>query len=305
MNKSFHYIYYICIGVIFLDRIRKLLEIDYLNSKGYSGKGIGIAVVDTGIYLHDDLKHSIVCFKDFVNNYKNIYDDNGHGTHVAGITSGNGKKSNGLYRGVSPGSKIIALKCLDKNGNGKVKNVLNGYKFIIENMNKYNIRIVNISVGSVDNPKDFENELLISKTEELWKKGLVVVAAAGNNGPQNYTVTAPGCARNIITVGASDDKSRKYSGRGPTKKCIIKPEIVCPGTGVMSCNNKNSYQRRSGTSMSAPIISGIIALMLEKNPNLKNKDIKKILHDTCRDLGLEKNQQGWGEIDIIKIFEYI
>lgn len=288
-----------------MDRIRRFLNVDYLYNNGITGRDIGIAVIDTGIFLHDDLRNNILCFKDFVNGYNNIYDDNGHGTHVAGIIAGNGKKSKGLYRGVSPGSKIIALKCLDKNGNGKVKNVIKGYDFIVENMHKYNIRIVNISVGSVDNPHDSENELLITKTEELWKKGLIVVAAAGNNGPGRFSITAPGCAGNIITVGASDDKSRKYSGRGPTNKCIIKPEIVCPGTGVMSCNNKNSYQRRSGTSMSSPIVAGIIALMLERNSKLKNKDIKKILHDTCKDLELDKNQQGWGEIDVKKIFEYL
>lgn len=288
-----------------MDRIRKILNIDHICNSGISGKDVGVAIIDTGVSKHQDLESSIVCFKDYVNNIDDIYDDNGHGSHVAGIIGGSGVKSSGLYKGVAPGCNLICIKCLDRHGNGKVNKVLNGFDFIINNKNKYNIRIVNISVGSVNNPLDEENELLIERTEKLWNEGLIVVAAAGNNGPRNNSVTAPGCAKNIITVGASDDKYRKYSGRGPTLKCIIKPEIVCPGTGVASCNNKNSYQKRSGTSMSAPIVSGIIALMLEKKPDLTNKDIKKLLHATGRDLGFDKNKQGWGEIDIIKLFKQI
>ena len=128
--------------------------------------------------------------------------------------------------------------------------------------------------------------------------------AAGNNGPDKGSVTAPGNAKSVITVGASDDnmvsgndRRKNYSGRGPTKICVVKPEIVCPGTGIISCNNKNGYSTKSGTSMAVPIVSGIVALMLESKPDLTNKEIKKKMYETAIDVGLPKNHQGWGEIN--------
>ena len=108
----------------------------------------------------------------------------------------------------------------------------------------------------------------------------------------------------VITVGASDDnmvlgndRRKNYSGRGPTEICVVKPEIVCPGTGIISCNNKSGYSAKSGTSMAVPIVSGIVALMLERKPDLTNKEIKKKMYETAIDVGLPKNHQGWGEIN--------
>ena len=267
-----------------MDRIRRILNIDDIHNMGITGKNVGIAVLDTGISKHVDLNGNVLCFMDYVNHKNNNYDDNGHGSHVSGILAGTGIKAKGKYRGVAPDSKIVMLKCLDKSGNGKVNNAESGFKFIINNREKYNIRIINISVGSISKSGDYETNKLIDVVEKLWDMGFIVVAAAGNNGPDNGSVTAPGSAKSIITVGASDDniqlgngRKKNYSGRGPTEICIVKPEIVCPGTGVISCNNKNGYSAKSGTSMAVPVVSGIIALMLEKNPQLTNKEIKKKL----------------------------
>lgn len=271
---------------------------------GITGKNIGIAVLDTGISNHIDLNDNLVCFKDYINIRKTAYDDNGHGSHVSGIIAGNGCKSKGRFKGIAPASKIIMLKCLDKNGNGKIDNAEKGLDFIIDNRDRFNIRIVNISVGSIKKTDDNESERLVSAVEELWKLGFVVIVAAGNNGPDKGSVTAPGNAKSVITVGASDDnmvsgndRRKNYSGRGPTKICVVKPEIVCPGTGIISCNNKNGYSTKSGTSMAVPIVSGIVALMLESKPDLTNKEIKKKMYETAIDVGLPKNHQGWGEIN--------
>lgn len=271
---------------------------------GITGKNIGIAVLDTGISNHIDLNDNLVCFKDYINIRKTAYDDNGHGSHVSGIIAGNGYKSKGRFKGIAPDSKIIMLKCLDKNGNGKIDNAEKGLNFIIDNRDRFNIRIVNISVGSIKKTDDNESERLVSAVEELWKLGFVVIVAAGNNGPDKRSVTAPGNAKSVITVGASDDnmvsgndRRKNYSGRGPTKICVVKPEIVCPGTGIISCNNKNGYSTKSGTSMAVPIVSGIVALMLESKPDLTNKEIKKKMYETAIDVGLPKNHQGWGEIN--------
>jgi len=271
---------------------------------GITGKNIGIAVLDTGISNHIDLNDNLVYFKDYINMRKTAYDDNGHGSHVSGIIAGNGYKSKGRFKGIAPDSKIIMLKCLDKNGNGKIDNAEKGLDFIIDNRDRFNIRIVNISVGSIKKTDDNETERLVKAVEELWKLGFVVIVAAGNNGPDKGSVTAPGNAKSVITVGASDDnmvlgndRRKNYSGRGPTEICVVKPEIVCPGTGIISCNNKSGYSAKSGTSMAVPIVSGIVALMLERKPDLTNKEIKKKMYETAIDVGLPKNHQGWGEIN--------
>lgn len=293
-----------------MNRVRKIVNIDYVHDMGITGKGVGIAILDTGISNHQDTYGNIVCFMDYVNHYNNIYDDSGHGSHVAGIIAGSGEKSHGKYKGTAPGSSLVAIKCLDRYGNGKRNNVLKALEFILENRKKYNIKIVNISVGAISKASDRDNERLIEGVEKLWAEGLVVVAAAGNNGPDGGSITAPGCSKDIITVGASDDSlgqrmgsKQNYSGRGPTDVCVIKPEIVCPGTGIISCNNKNGYSAKSGTSMATPVVSGIIALMLEKNGNLTNKEIKKKLYQNAVDIGLDKNHQGWGQIDAKKLID--
>lgn len=291
-----------------MNRIRKMLNIDEIHKRGYTGANIGIAILDTGIARHPDIAGRTICFQDYVNGRNVPYDDNGHGTHISGIIAGNGRKSNGKYKGIAPDSRLIMLKCLDSTGNGSVSDAKKSFDFIIDNKEKYNIRIVNISIGSAMKSGDRENEMLLEYVEHLWKAGVTVVAAAGNNGPENGSITAPGCARSVITVGASDDnvqvnstgrkKMINYSGRGPTDVCVVKPEIVCPGTGVVSCSNhKTGYSSKSGTSMAAPIVSGVIALLLQKYPELSNKDIKKRLYETAVDIGLPKSHQGWGQIN--------
>lgn len=296
-----------------MQRIRQYLGINELNNKGYTGKNVGIAVLDTGVSKHPDIYNRIICFQDFVNQKERMYDDNGHGTHVTGILSGSGKMSNSKYMGVAPDSKIIMIKCLNQSGNGKAANALKGFDFIINNKEKYHIRIVNISVGATLKLNDKENDQLIEGVEELWNHGLVVVVAAGNNGPRGGTITVPGCAKSVITVGASDDNAetkngtgymKNYSGRGPTNICVVKPEIVCPGTNIISCDaGLTGYSPKSGTSMATPVVSGIIALLLEKYPDMTNKEIKRKLYETAKDLGYPKNHQGWGEISPIALIK--
>lgn len=224
------------------------------------------------------------------------YDDNRHGTHVAGIIGGNGRASRGRYCGIAPGCSLIPIKVLDEKGNGKKESVIHAMDWIEKNREKYNIRVVNISVGSTTQG---ENQDLIEAVEHIWDIGLVVVAAAGNLGPKRGSITAPGCSRKVITVGASDMvmENQGISGRGPTRECISKPDIVAPGNGIISCAYKagvSSYAAKSGTSMSTPVVTGGIALLLEKEPGLTNLEIKKRLRDTAKDLGYAHNLQGWG-----------
>ena len=261
-----------------------------------SGKGIGVAVLDTGAYPHIDFEDRIWAFRDYIHGREQAYDDNGHGTHVLGILGGNGAASGGKYRGTAFGCGLIPIKVLDERGNGNKDKVIQALKWIEENMEQYHIRVINISVGTTQREG---HEDLIEAVEEAWDKGLVVVAAAGNMGPGKGSITAPGSSRKIITVGSSDMlvRNQGISGRGPTINCISKPDIVAPGNEIISCSNKMNaypYTRKSGTSMSTPLVSGGIALLLEKNPQLTNLEIKKRLRATAKDLGYPHNLQGWG-----------
>ena len=266
----------------------------------YTGKGIGVCILDTGIYEHIDFSGRIWAFYDFLSYRRHPYDDNGHGTHVAGLAAGDGSASMGKYRGAAPGCGIISLKVLDRYGNGSQEDLLRAIRWIREYRKQYRIRVVNISVGTTCNSKK-EDSRLLESVEELWDEGMVIVTAAGNQGPKPGSITAPGNSRKVITVGSSDllEGQSAISGRGPTKECICKPDIVAPGNKIVSCvpGKPYSYGRKSGTSMSTPLVSGAIACMLEKNPSLTNRDIKSMLLKSADDMGLSRNLQGWGRFN--------
>lgn len=269
-----------------------------------TGKGVGVAVLDTGIFPHIDFDDRIVSFTDLVSHKTKPYDDNGHGTHVAGILAGSGKGCRGKYVGAAPGCHLAVLKVLDQYGNGRKEVLLRSFRWIGENKDKYKIRIVNISVGTTCSHPG-EHKLLEDAVEVLWDAGLVVVAAAGNHGPGPGTVTAPGSSRKIITVGSGDmlQKGHSSSGRGPTGECVCKPDLVAPGYEIMSCappgnSPMPNYVRKSGTSMSTPYVSGAIARMLEKDSQLTNIEIKMLLRDCAKDMGYPRNVQGWGSFSM-------
>ena len=276
---------------------------------GLTGKGIGIAYLDTGIFPHIDFEHRIVCFRDFLYGGRRPYDDNGHGTHTAGIAAGSGRGNGGRCRGIAPESGIIALKVLDRSGNGQKRDVLRAMDWILGNHRRFGIRIINISVGTTEQDPAL-HAALIEGVERLWDAGLHVVTAAGNMGPEPGSVTAPGSSRKVITVGSSDmlvDR-QQVSGRGPTRECVCKPDLVTPGFEILSCapgGDGRRYARKSGTSMSTPVISGAIALALERDPTLTNVEIKMLLRDSTEDLGYPHNLQGWGEFRLDRFLQRI
>lgn len=283
------------------------------DTSGLTGRGVGVAVLDTGCFLHEDLAPQIVSFYDAVRKRPAPYDDNGHGTHVCGIIGGSGCASNGCYSGIAPECSLIPVKVLDQRGNGYASDVLAGLRWIRENRFLYNIRIVNISVGSFSRKNMSENSALVRGVDEAWDAGLIVVVAAGNMGPKSGTITTPGISRKVITVGCSDDHKEvkvmgnrmvDYSGRGPTVSCICKPDLVAPGAYITSCSNEpGKYAGKSGTSMATPLVSGALALLLEKYPEMTNRDAKIHLWERAVDLGLPRNQQGHGILDVRKLLE--
>lgn len=310
-----------------MNRVNKIIESDWAHERGYTGKGVGVAIVDTGIALHRDFiegGNRVTGFVDFVNHRTEPYDDNGHGSHVAGIIGGNGFSSKGRYKGVAPECNLIGVKVLDHRGDGNISDVLAGLQWILDNRRKYNIRIVNISVGTSAKDNLDENSLLVQGVDAIWDNGIIVVVAAGNNGPGPMSISTPGISRKVITVGSSDDniaveifgnsKSKNYSGRGPTPFCIKKPDIVAPGSNIISCNisryylkSKDSspmmYTVKSGTSMATPVVSGAIALLLHKYPDLTNKEVKLKLRESAVDLGQHWEKQGWGLLNVRRLLE--
>lgn len=281
----------------------------------YLGQGITAAVLDTGIAPHFDFAGRIIAFQDMINGRSRIYDDSGHGTHVCGILAGDGGLSGGVMSGIAPKCNLVVMKVLDERGDGNVSHVLKAIDWIVKYKERYRIRIVNISVGTLPHRQSKAEKELLQGVERLWDEGLVVVTAAGNYGPAKGSITVPGNSPKVITVGSSDDQiplltkgtRKNYSGRGPTRECICKPEVVAPGSNIWSCNafyvqkHRNAYVRKSGTSMSTPIVSGAIACMLSKYPDMSNVEVKLRLWECSDDVGMDYCVQGWGQVNVERL----
>jgi len=276
-------------------RVNKIVQ----NDLKWKGKDIVVVVMDTGVASHLDLSGQVWKFRDFVNKREKFYDDNGHGTHVCGIIGGK-------RYGMAPACKLIVLKVLDATGNGHVRYSMQAFRWIVENREKYNIRIVNISMGMKSHSDEQGEKRILAAVEVLWDMGIVVTAAAGNLGPSKGSITIPGVNRKIITVGCYD---KKHSGRGDFAKKLLKPDLVAPGANIISCNafwNGNKKQRyiaKSGTSMATPIVTGAIANLLSKYPNMTNEEVKKRLLASCRKLNLPMEWQGNGLLNVTKCIE--
>lgn len=315
-----------------MNRASDIIDLRWAHEHGYYGDDVCVAILDTGISLHGDFldrgeNRRIVAFKDIINNRSELYDDNGHGTHVAGIVGGTGAMSKGRYCGVAPRCKFVIVKVLNYKGDGNISDVLAGLQWVIDNQKKYNIKIVNISVGTSNRENADENSLLVKGVDAVWDHGMVVVVAAGNNGPGPMSISTPGISRKVITVGSSDDsikvelfgnKVTDYSGRGPTNACIKKPDIVAPGSNIVSCNATKNFTRyrspflkndymlyavKSGTSMATPIVSGAIALLLRAYPEMTNKEVKLKLRSSAKDMGYGWEKQGWGLLHIPSLLQ--
>jgi serine protease AprX len=311
---------------------------------GYDGGGVGVAVIDSGITsFHDDLTYNgsnssvrvvagqrMTAFVDFVNGSATPYDDNGHGTHVAGIIAGNGFDSYGVRAGIAPGSHIITLKVLDSAGQGVISDVISAFEWAVLNRTAQNIRVINLSVGARITESYMTDPLTLAAKRAV-DAGIVVVAAAGNLGrnaggrTQYGGITAPGNAPWVLTVGASstegtvwrqDDVVAGYSSRGPTAiDYEAKPDLVAPGTGIVSLSDPLSefygtksafllngsrataykpYLSLSGTSMAAPVVAGTAALMLQANPALTPNLVKAILQYTAQTYDYDALTQGAG-----------
>ncbi|MGC4378476.1 S8 family peptidase [Fictibacillus sp. Mic-4] len=310
---------------LLLDNASASIKAPAVNESGITGKDVTIAIVDTGIYPHEDLKDRIVAFKDFVNNKQAPYDDNGHGTHCAGDAAGNGSLSDGKYKGPAPEANLVGVKVLNKMGSGSLSTVIAGVNWCIENKETYNIDIISMSLGS-EATQSAKDDPVVKIVEKAWDSGIVVCVAAGNSGPGQKTISSPGTSPKVITVGAmkdnntndrKDDVVADFSSRGPTIDGLVKPDLLTPGVNIISTRSPGSFLDKtnsssrvgknyfslSGTSMATPICAGAVALIIQNDRGLSPDEVKQKLLSGAEDWGLSPNTQGKGYLDIQKAVE--
>jgi len=314
---------------IALDNAIGIHHVDTVWDFGYTGEGITIAIIDTGIDpLHVGLNDfdddpttadpKVIAFYDALDESGDDgsgetepYDDQGHGSHCAGISSGTGSVdesplSDGAtpYRGVAPGSSLVGVKVLDSGGSGSFAEVMKGMEWTIDNQEKYNIRAASMSLGGVwlVELTQEQEERITHLANEMVAAGISLMIAAGNSGGYG-TIGTPGAAKDVITVGSTEDSKELavYSSKGPTHEGQIKPNVAAIGSAVMSveANSGNAYASYSGTSMATPMVAGMAALLLQANPDLQPLMVRSILESTAEYKWLShpvrpNNDYGWG-----------
>ena len=305
----------ICTENYFLDTLR----VHPLWEMGLQGQGITVAVIDSGIDREKDLQVNpnkakpdsrVIKQLSFNSNPGHLNDASGHGTHVAGIIGGSGYRSGGLFAGIAPQVNLISLRISDDSGMAYESDAIEAMQWVLDNKDKYNIRAVNISINSTIE-SSYHTSPLDAAAEILWFNGVVVVVSVGNKGSNSGYNTAKAAPANdpfIITVGASDergspelsdDKISSFSTHSITIDGHSKPEIIAPGTDIISILGPDDwisdhpdrvvmngeYFRLSGTSMSAPMVTGAVALLLQDEPDLTPDQIKYRLIKTAGVIG--------------------
>ncbi|MBI4788327.1 MAG: S8 family peptidase [Chloroflexi bacterium] len=291
------------------------------------GQGVTIAVVDSGVYKNRDLDQRLIASVNFNDGYHSAADVYGHGTFVATVIAGDGTQSNGMYIGIAPKANILNIRVSNDLGVSTESDVVAGLQYVLQTKDKYNTRVVNLSLNS-RMAQSYHTSPLDAAAEILWFNGIVVVASVGNN-PATVNgkpiLYPPANDPFVISVGATDDKGTAkladdtiaaFSAYGATETGGVKPELVAPGTNIVSLltnadkttigrlhgANKvgTSYFRMSGTSMSAPMVSGAAALLLQDEPTLTPDQVKYRLMLTANRAwkNYSSMKAGFGYLDI-------
>lgn len=302
-----------------------------------NGRGVVVAVIDSGVdRRHAALAGRVVASVDFTGG--NGADGYGHGTHIASLIAG-APAASADYSGVAPGARIVSLRVLDNSGAGKASSVIDAIEWAIDNRVRYNISVINLSLGGPVT-SSYQDDPLCEAAERAVKAGITVVAAAGNfgqtpDGKQIFgSITSPANDPMVIAVGAldtrgtavrSDDRIAKFSSRGPTMyDQLIKPDLVAPGRNVVAAeaagsllatqsperhvagSGANGYIQLSGSSMSAGVVSGAVALLLDRRPGLSPAAVRSALQVTSSFMGGEGLvATGAGSLNVLAAVNFV
>jgi serine protease AprX len=291
----------------------------------YDGDDVTVAVLDTGVSPAADLRNEVAMRVEFTPGHDGM-DRFGHGTHIAGIIAGDGTSSWGKWRGVAPDADLISVKVAGPDGATDVSVVLAALQWVVANKDRLGIRVLNLAFGT-DATSSYRSDPLDYAVERAWRAGILVVAAAGNRGPEAGTISKPGDDPFVLTVGAADvrgttdrgdDVVASFSSRGPTADGVPKPDLVAPGTSIVSVRAPGSladidrpdarvgtsYFKGTGTSQAAAIVSGIAALLFEADPSLTPNEAKAALIGTSSGL---RGQPGAGNglVDAARALEAV
>lgn len=308
----------------------QVVRADRLVDKGWTGEGVTVALLDTGISVTPDLVDRVLpvitepvfgttepCVN--LTGEPTCDDDYGHGTFLAGIIAGDGTASDGKYVGVAPDANLVSIKVGADDGSADVSNILAGIQWAVSFRERYNIRVLNLSLGT-NSTQSWEVDPLNYAVERAWTEGIAVVVAASNRGPDPGTISKPGDDPYVITVGATDDLTTvrlgddvlpDFSARGPAPDDVAKPDVVAPGGHIVSLRAVGStideaypegiddvYRRGSGTSMSAAVVSGVAAAILSGKPNIKPNRLKYMLTATARPVAVpDPDAVGYGMVN--------
>ena len=289
-----------------------------------SGKGIGIGIIDSGVYPHVDLltpSNRIELFTDLINHLSYPYDDNGHGTCIAGLISSSGSSSNSLYKGIAPHSKLHCYKAFDKLGKGYASDILFALEKLINSPDKYNIKVLVLPFELLAHNIFISNAFDATFCKAI-KMGMVPIVPSGSNLNSNGSIMGIATLSSCVTVAGVDSSKTispyMYSSAGPYSK-IQKPDLSAAAVNITSLNSDTSYisekdgfklypdkldatyKTFSGTSLSVAFIAGLCALLYENNPTLSFKDLCSILKLSCELQDFSKFQQGEGLINISKL----
>jgi serine protease AprX len=291
---------------------RQVVGADHLAVDGLTGRGVTVALVDTGVSPVADLDGRIRPVDDPLTGVSkpcvdfsgegHCDDSYGHGTFMAGIIAGDGTASGGTWRGVAPGAEILSLKVAGADGSSDVAKVLAAIQWAVSFKDHHDIGVLNLSLGT-DSTQSWDVDPFNYAVERAWHAGIVVTVAASNRGPGPGTISKPADDPWIITVGAVDDRGTPgladdllpdFTSRGPTAAGIPKPDVVAPGARIVSLRSPGStidtdfpsslhhaYRSGSGTSMATAIVSGGVALLLEAAPARSPDQIKHALRSTA------------------------
>mgnify|MGYP002386741133 CR=1 FL=1 len=269
------------------------LQAPKLWEKNLTGEGVGVAVLDTGLSSHAVLRDNIVAYRSFVDDKQDIHDDHFHGTAMSGIISGYGKDGN--YPAVAPNANLIGLKVADDKGSLKLNKLAEAIRWSIENQERYNIQVLNMSFTGEAKDDPLETAEVLKAVEEASAKGIIVVASAGNDGPDPSKMQAPASAPSAISVASLESKTSTisdFSHRSPVGEDHA--TVSAPGSGWLEPITGGGYWVEGGTSHAAAALSGVIALWKQAKPDLTPAQAQEALERSALDLKQAPEAQGAG-----------